>query len=88
MSPELIIDLLHQRKNITSIDHVFRVGDWLYFNAIYTVLNIAFYNIRTQELRISTGMKKKDGLRKKKKSFLLSYSIKTGITNNIDIRIL
>jgi hypothetical protein len=50
------INLLHQRKCITSIDHVFRVGDWLYFNAIYKVLNISFtYNTRTQELRISTG---------------------------------
>ncbi|MDR0698093.1 MAG: 6-bladed beta-propeller [Tannerella sp.] len=56
MERKKLIDLLHQRKSITSIDHVFMVGDWLYFNAIHTVLNIAFiYNTRTHELKISTG---------------------------------
>jgi hypothetical protein len=46
-------DLMHRTS---SIDHVFRVKDWLYFNSIYKGLQISFvYNIRTQELRTSNG---------------------------------
>ncbi|MDR1114996.1 MAG: 6-bladed beta-propeller [Tannerella sp.] len=50
------LDLLLQKNRVTSIDHVFRVGDWLCFKSLYKIIHIFFvYNIHTQELRTSVG---------------------------------
>jgi hypothetical protein len=48
--------LLQQRNRVTSIDHIFRVGNLLYFNSGYKLLSFSFiYNTHTRELRTSTG---------------------------------
>jgi hypothetical protein len=46
-------NLMHR---ISSIDHVFRVKDWLYFNSIYKGSQISFvYNTHAGELKTSIG---------------------------------
>ncbi|MDR0574284.1 MAG: 6-bladed beta-propeller, partial [Tannerella sp.] len=48
--------ILVPRNRVTSINHIFRIGNLLYFNSIYKRLTFSFiYNTHTQELRTSAG---------------------------------
>jgi len=49
--------ILLNKERISEIDHLFKVGNWIYFNSIYKILSFSFlYNTDSKELKVAAHL--------------------------------